>query len=92
MRSSGIKDAFIVEFRDTAHTLEKCPIRTKKAALQAAEELWNSLTEEEKKNDRTICRVVRQEIGVSEIVGVVYGDKKETIIDYKNDTFNLKKE
>ena len=92
MRSTGIHDAFIIEFTDGKHPLERCPIKTKKAALQGAEDLWNSLSEEEKKDDRTICRVVRQEIGVSEIIGVVYGDKKETIIDYKDETVILKKE
>lgn len=92
MKSTGIHDAFIVEFTDGKHPVERCPMKTKKAALQGAEELWNSLTEEEKKNDRSVCRVVRQEIGISEIVGVVYGERKETIIDYKNETIILKKE
>ena len=90
MRSSGIKDAFVVEFRNGANRLEKCPMKTKKAALQAAEELWNSLTEEEQKNDRTICRVYRQEIGISEIIGLVFGEKKETIIDYKEPNLGKK--
>lgn len=92
MRSTGFHDAFIIEFTDGKHPVEQCPMKTKKAALQGAEELWNSLTEEERKNDSTVCRVVRQEIGVSEIIGVVYGETKETIIDYKKGIIKPMKE